>query len=85
MISLPLRTLQVFCECKAQQFLNQPPDPDQLTDSTNVILKRPLDNIFTRHLSHTVLISVSGKDRPGITSSLANILAEYPVSVLDID
>ena len=85
MISLPLRTLQVFCECKAQQFPDQAPDPDQLTGGTNVILERPFAKSFTRHLSHTVLISVNGKDRPGITSSLANVLADYPVTVLDID
>ena len=36
-------------------------------------------------MSHTVLISVSGTDRPGITSALVNILGSYPVTVLDID
>ncbi len=36
-------------------------------------------------MSHTVLISVNGTDRPGITSALVNILAGYPVTVLDID
>ena len=36
-------------------------------------------------MSYTVLISVNGTDRPGITSALVNILAAYPVTVLDID
>lgn len=36
-------------------------------------------------LNHTVLISVNGMDRPGITSALVNIMAAYPVTVLDID
>ena len=36
-------------------------------------------------MNHTVLISVNGTDRPGITSALVNILARYPVTVLDID
>ena len=36
-------------------------------------------------MSYTVLISVNGTDRPGITSALVNILATYPVTVLDID
>jgi len=36
-------------------------------------------------LNHTVLISVNGTDRPGITSALVNILGGYPVTVLDID
>lgn len=36
-------------------------------------------------MSHTVLISVNGRDRPGITSALVNIMAGYPVSILDID
>jgi len=36
-------------------------------------------------LNHTVLVSVNGYDRPGITSALVNILAGYPVTVLDID
>ncbi len=31
------------------------------------------------------MISVNGMDRPGITSALVNILAGYPVTVLDID
>lgn len=38
-----------------------------------------------RILSHTVLISVNGTDRPGITSALVNVLSGYPVTVLDID
>lgn len=36
-------------------------------------------------MNHTVLISVNGRDRPGITSALVNILSGYPVTVLDID
>lgn len=36
-------------------------------------------------MNHTVLISVNGTDRPGITSALVNILGGYPVTVLDID
>jgi len=36
-------------------------------------------------VSQIVLINVSGPDRPGITSGLASILANYDVTVLDID
>ncbi len=36
-------------------------------------------------MSQIVLINVSGPDRPGITSGLASILANYDVTVLDID
>ena len=35
--------------------------------------------------NHTVLISVNGTDRPGITSALVNVMGSYPVTVLDID
>ncbi|HSH43627.1 MAG TPA: ACT domain-containing protein [Arenicellales bacterium] len=35
-------------------------------------------------MSEIVLINISGQDRPGITSSLMGILAEYGVRVLDI-
>ena len=31
-----------------------------------------------------VLINVTGKDKPGLTASLTNILAQYKVSILDI-
>ncbi len=31
-----------------------------------------------------VLINITGKDKPGLTSSLTNILAQYEVSILDI-
>lgn len=31
------------------------------------------------------MISVNGRDRPGITSALVNIMAGYPVAILDID
>lgn len=36
-------------------------------------------------MSQIVLINVSGRDRPGITSGLSEILARYSVTVLDID
>lgn len=36
-------------------------------------------------VSQIVLINVSGRDRPGITSGLSEILAGYSVTVLDID
>ena len=36
-------------------------------------------------MSQIVLINVSGRDRPGITSGLTAILAKYRVTVLDID
>lgn len=36
-------------------------------------------------MSQIVLINVSGPDKPGITSGLASILANYNVTVLDID
>jgi len=36
-------------------------------------------------LSQTVLISATGRDKPGITAALVNILQTYPTSVLDID
>jgi phosphoserine phosphatase len=31
-----------------------------------------------------ILINITGKDRPGLTTSLTNILAQYEVSILDI-
>ncbi|MCK5348059.1 MAG: hypothetical protein KAJ25_01645 [Desulfobacula sp.] len=31
-----------------------------------------------------ILINVTGEDKPGLTSSLTNILAQYEVIVLDI-
>ena len=31
-----------------------------------------------------ILINITGKDRPGLTSSLTNILAQYEVTILDI-
>lgn len=36
-------------------------------------------------MSQIVLINVSGRDRPGLTSGLTAILAKYRVTVLDID
>lgn len=36
-------------------------------------------------MSQIVLINVAGRDRPGITSGLSEILAGYAVTVLDID
>ncbi len=36
-------------------------------------------------VSQIVLINVSGRDRPGITSGLSSILASYNITVLDID
>ncbi|OED38180.1 phosphoserine phosphatase SerB [Chromatiales bacterium (ex Bugula neritina AB1)] len=36
-------------------------------------------------MSQIVLINVSGRDRPGITSGLSSILANYNITVLDID
>jgi len=31
-----------------------------------------------------VLINITGKDKPGLTSSLTNVLAQYDVTILDI-
>lgn len=31
-----------------------------------------------------ILINITGKDKPGLTSSLTNILAQYEVAILDI-
>ena len=31
-----------------------------------------------------ILINITGKDKPGLTSSLTNILAQYEVTILDI-
>ena len=31
-----------------------------------------------------ILINITGKDRPGLTSSLTNILAQYEITILDI-
>ena len=35
-------------------------------------------------MSEIILITISGKDRPGLTASLMRILAEYDVVILDI-
>ena len=45
----------------------------------------PLFMVVSAILSQVVLINVSGRDRPGITSGLSSILAKYHVTVLDID
>jgi len=31
-----------------------------------------------------ILINITGKDKPGLTASLTNILAQYDVTILDI-
>ena len=33
----------------------------------------------------TLLLTVTGRDRPGVTSALFDVLADYPVDVLDIE
>ena len=33
----------------------------------------------------TLLLTVAGHDRPGVTSALFDVLADYPVDVLDIE
>src|ERR1700730_309984 len=33
----------------------------------------------------TVLITLTGRDRPGVTSRLVGLLAAYPLAVLDIE
>ena len=35
-------------------------------------------------MQEIILINITGKDRPGLTSSLTNILAQYEVAILDI-
>ena len=35
-------------------------------------------------MQEIILINITGKDRPGLTSSLTHILAQYEVSILDI-
>jgi phosphoserine phosphatase len=35
-------------------------------------------------MQEIILINITGKDRPGLTSSLTNILAQYEVNILDI-
>ena len=35
-------------------------------------------------MSEIILINVTGKDKPGLTASLTNILAQYRVTILDI-
>src|SRR5690606_857179 len=35
-------------------------------------------------MSEIILVNISGQDKPGLTSSLMSILAEYNVGVLDI-
>ena len=35
-------------------------------------------------MKEIILINITGKDRPGLTSSLTNILAQYEVTILDI-
>ena len=37
-----------------------------------------------RSVKEILLIIVSGEDKPGVTSAVANVLAEYEVNVLDI-
>ena len=32
-----------------------------------------------------ILINITGQDKPGLTSSLTNILAQYEVTILDIE
>ena len=35
-------------------------------------------------MSELVLISVSGEDKPGITATIAELLAEFDVDILDV-
>ena len=35
-------------------------------------------------MQEIILINITGKDRPGLTSSLTHILAQYEVTILDI-
>jgi phosphoserine phosphatase len=42
------------------------------------------DNLDPRRMAKIILINISGDDRPGLTSSLAKILAGYNVRILDI-
>ena len=39
----------------------------------------------TDRSNQVVLINVSGRDRPGITSGLVSVLNNYPINILDID
>ena len=59
-----------------------PPEPQSVQKQRRIGIHYLTPGIT---LNHTVLISVNGLDRPGITSALVNILATYPVTVLDID
>jgi len=36
------------------------------------------------HVKEVILLNISGPDKPGITSTLTNILAQYDVAILDI-
>jgi phosphoserine phosphatase len=47
--------------------------------------KKQLFSAVTDHSNQVVLINVSGRDRPGITSGLVSVLNNYPVHILDID
>ena len=40
---------------------------------------------MTDRSNQVVLINVSGRDRPGITSGLVSVLNHYPINILDID
>jgi phosphoserine phosphatase len=40
--------------------------------------------IFEAHLKEPILISITGMDRPGITSTITQVLAEFDINVLDI-
>ena len=40
---------------------------------------------MTDRSNQVVLINVSGRDRPGITSGLVSVLNNYPINILDID
>ena len=37
-----------------------------------------------KEANNIILVNVSGEDKPGLTSSLMNILSQYKINILDI-
>lgn len=46
--------------------------------------KYPLDNYYIMPNSEIILISISGDDKPGVTTAVTNILGNYNAIILDI-
>ena len=67
-----------------------PPRADQLTgtdEPPELVTRRPADGTVGRDESTrtTLLITLTGRDRPGVTSRLFSVLARFPLSVADIE